>query len=84
MRIPILVSGTPSLLKDSKTCKVYLHHGQWKIVSENLVNSIFSIVQDALLVKHNDDIFTGPCSLVILFSHIGSENNLNIYATNDG
>ena len=71
MRIPILINGTPSLIRDLPVIR--LDKGNWKVVVENHIDSVLHPVPNVPI--H----LAVPTNFQLNFITKGTERNLNIY-----
>lgn len=77
MRLPILVGARPQFIQSTPV--VRLSPGNWRILVEGLIDSVFSLHRDNLQVPYGEPV-NGDCSLQVRFDYKGKENALTIYA----
>lgn len=84
MRLPLLVAARPKFSKGGP--QVPLGEGKWHIVLERVVDTILDVFVDGVLLPSslaadsNGHVVDGPCKVVIMFNHRGSEDYLNVFA----
>ena len=71
MRLPLLVASTPRLVKQCAV--VHVPVGEWKVIVENLLDSILSLPNGEVLK------FEKATDVQLCIVSAGRESNLNVY-----
>ena len=93
MRLPLLIHGKPSVLKDGECAIVYLPAGGWTIEHDVIDSEVFIYVLRPVTVGHGvakmpeeyylngrrNDII-GDCSVRVLVKAPGTEKHISVYA----
>lgn len=76
MRMALLVGATPS--QNKKGPSVDLWDGQWKIVTNRVVDTIVTTFRDDVPLQN--DVFDGPCKVYVEITKPGREKYISVFA----
>jgi hypothetical protein len=86
MRLPLIVGARPSVAKRGPI--VNLSDGEWRVIVENLRDSVLRIYYNSLLDSYESIIstcetkctFIGPCKVQVEIASPGSERDIHVFA----
>jgi hypothetical protein len=76
MRLPLIVGARPSVAKRGPI--VNLSDGEWRVIVENLRDSVLRIYYNSLLDSYESII--GPCKVQVEIASPGSERDIHVFA----
>lgn len=85
MKLALLICALPTL--NIKAPSVYVPTGLWRIVTENLLNTEFSVTTSIFsfkeateqTIQNKDQLVQGPCQARIHIDKAGTEKYINIF-----
>ena len=93
MRLPLLIHGKPTVLKDGECATVYLPTGGWAIEHDVIDSEVFIHVRRPVTVENGVALLpeeyylngrrhevVGNCSVRVFVKKPGSERHISVYA----
>lgn len=93
MRLPLLIHGKPTVLKDGECATVYLPTGGWTIEHDVIDSEVSVLVRRPVTVEHGVALLpeeyylngkrhkvNGNCSVKVYVKQPGSERHISVYA----